>query len=94
MTYQQIIKKVSQETNLPYRIVDKTYKAYWLFIKEQIRSLPLKQVSNEEEFSKLRTNFNIPSLGKLYVTWNSYLGCKERYKRLKNLNKNVKDKED
>lgn len=85
MTYQQIIKKVSQETNLPYRIVDKTYKAYWLFIKEQIRSLPLKQVSNEEEFSKLRTNFNIPSLGKLYVTWNSYLGVQQRYKLIKQI---------
>jgi len=33
MSYSDIVKKVSEELNLPIEIVDKTYKAYWFCIK-------------------------------------------------------------
>ena len=65
MTYKEIISKISKELNIPERIVDKTYKAYWKYIRAYIQSLPLKDIINEEEYLELRTNFNIPSLGKL-----------------------------
>lgn len=89
MTYKSIIKKVSEELNLPLEVVDKTYKSYWIFIKDTINSLPLKENINEEEFTKLRTNFNIPSLGKLCVTWDRLMGCKKRFKIIKKLRENV-----
>ena len=85
MSYPNIIGKVSKELNLPKEVVDKTYKAYWLFIKNHIQSLPLKENLNEEDFAKLNTNFNIPSLGKLCVTWNRLVGCKKRYKLIKQI---------
>ena len=56
MNYPDIVGKVSRELNLPKEVVDKTYKAYWLFIKNHIQSLPLKENLNEEDFAKLRTN--------------------------------------
>lgn len=91
MSYPDIVGKVSRELNLPMEVVDKTYKAYWLFIKNHIQSLPLKENLNEEDFAKLRTNFNIPSLGKLCVTWDRLVGCKKRFEIIKNLRKkNVK----
>lgn len=91
MSYPDIVGKVSRELNLPREVVDKTYKAYWLFIKNHIQSLPLKENLNEEDFAKLRTNFNIPSLGKLCVTWDRLIGCKRRFKIIKKLReKNVK----
>lgn len=36
MSYSDIVYKVSKELNLPIEIVDKTYKAYWLCIKQSI----------------------------------------------------------
>lgn len=33
MSYPDIVGKVSRELNLPKEVVDKAYKAYWLFIK-------------------------------------------------------------
>lgn len=85
MTYKSIIKKVSEELNLPLEVVDKAYKAYWVFIKDTINSLPLKENINEEEFTKLRTNFNIPSLGKLSCTYDRMLKVKKRFEILKQI---------
>ena len=79
MNYPNIIGKVSEELNLPKEVVDKAYKAFWLFINQSIQSLPLKENLNEEDFAKLRTNFNIPSLGKLCVTWDRLVGCRTRF---------------
>ena len=91
MNYPDIVGKVSRELNLPKEVVDKTYKAYWLFIKNHIQSLPLKENLNEEDFAKLRTNFNISSLGKLSCTYDRMLGMKKRYKLIKQIReKNVK----
>ena len=91
MSYPDIVGKVSRELNLPKLLVDNTYKAYWLFIKNHIQSLPLKENLNEEDFAKLKTNFNIPSLGKLSCTYDRMLGMKKRYKLIKQIReKNVK----
>ena len=89
MNYLDIINKVSQEISLPPEVVDTAYKSYWKFIKQTVQSLPLKDDISEEEFAKLRTNFNVPSLGKLYVTWNRLIGCKKRFEIIKKLGKNV-----
>lgn len=85
MSYSAIIDKVSKELNLPKELVDKTYKAYWLSIKKHIQSLPLKKDINEEDFTKLKTSFNIPSLGKLCVTWDRLVGCKKRFEIIKKI---------
>ena len=85
MNYSNIIGKVSEELNLPIEVVDRTYKAFWVFIKSHIQALPLKEDLSEEEFSNLRTNFNIPSLGKLNCTYNRMLGVKKRHKLIKQI---------
>ena len=78
MTYEDIIKQVSQELEMSYDVVDKTYKGFWSFIRNQITNLPLKENLSKEDFDKLRTNFNIPSLGKLSCTYGRYTGMKQR----------------
>lgn len=85
MSYPDIVGKVSRELNLPKEVVDKTYKAYWLFIKNHIQSLPLKESLNEKDFAKLRTNFNIGSIGKLCVTYKHYVGIKKRFEYLRKI---------
>jgi hypothetical protein len=65
MKHSEIIKKVAEELNLPEELVSRTYDAYWKFIRETISSLPLKNDLSKEQFDSLKTNFNIPSIGKL-----------------------------
>ena len=85
MNYPDIIGKVSQEMGLPPEVVDTAYKSYWKFIKQTIQSLPLKDDISEEEFAKLRTNFNIPSLGKLTCTFDRMMGVKKRFKYIRHI---------
>lgn len=87
MNYDDIISKVAEDSGLSKEFVDKVYKSYWLTIKEKIKELPLKEDLTEEEFNRLRTNFNIPSLGKLYVTYDSWKGMKRRFEYIQKLRK-------
>ena len=87
MTYADILNVVSNEVNIPKEVVDKAYKSYWEFIKNTIQSLPLKEDINEEEFCKLRTNFNIPSIGKLSCTYDRMVRVKQRFNYINNLRK-------
>ena len=85
MTYQEIVNKVSGDTGISPDIIDKAYKAFWLYVKDSIQALPLKEDMTEEEFKGLRPNFNIPSLGKITCTLQRYIGVKEKYNHIKKL---------
>lgn len=90
MNYPDIIGKVSKKLNIPKEVVDAAYKSYWDFIKQTIQSLPLKDDIDEEEFAKLGTNFNIPSLGKMTCTFDRMMGVKKRFKYIKRLREDAK----
>lgn len=83
--YKDVYLDVSKTLGIPPDVVEKAYKSYWLFIKSAIQDLPLKEDLTEEEFSKLRTNFNIPSLGKLNCTLHKYKKTKDRFKSIKKI---------
>ena len=80
MSYQEILKEVSIELNIPEEVVKEAYESYWLFIRQSIVALPLKQDLSLDDFNKLKSNFNIPSLGKLSCTYDRMVGVKERFK--------------
>ena len=82
----EIYSKISKEMNIPVEVIKKAYLSYWKFIKNTIQELPLKQDLSEEEFAKLKVNFNIASLGKLSCTYDKYSRIKkmEKYKNDKN----------
>lgn len=85
MSYQEILKRVSEELNLPLEVVKGAYESYWLFIRQSITDLPLREDLSEEDFNKLRSNFNIPSIGKMSVTWERYLGKKKQWEVIKSM---------
>lgn len=87
MTYTEIIQKISDDTGISPAIVDKTYRAFWLYIRNSIQEFPLKENLTEAEFLSLRPNFNIPSLGKLCVSYDRYKGVKDRFQYIKNIRK-------
>lgn len=93
MNYKTIFERVSSELNIPVKVVEYAYKSYWKFIREKIKELPLKDIKDEEEFLKLRTNFNIPSLGKLGITLDRFNRV-NKIELFVNKNKDDKNKED
>ena len=93
MNYQDAVDHVANKLRLPREVVKEAYESYWKYIRCTISELPLKDDLSEEEFNKLRVNFNIPSLGKLAVTWDRYKAIKDRYKYAKKLRDDSNNKE-
>lgn len=93
MIYSEAIKQVSIELGLPPQVVKEAYESYWTFIRNNIKALPLKEDLSKEEFDKLRTNFNVPSLGKLSCTYDRFIGVKKRLKYLNKLKDDYNNKE-
>lgn len=94
MTLEQIIDKVSLDLNIPKEVVGTAYMSFWDYIRESIQALPLKEDLSKEEFDNLKVNFNVPSIGKLYVTWDRYSALKNRTKYFKLIQNDYNDKED
>lgn len=93
MKYEDIINQLSKELNLPPDVVEQVYKTYWYQIRKLIQDLPLKDDINEEQFKQLKTNFNIPSLGKLSVTYDKYSRIKKRFEYIQKIREDAKSKE-
>lgn len=85
MKYSEIVSTVSRELNIPEEVVILAYKSYWEFIRSTIQNLPLKDNLTEEDFLKLKTNFNIPSLGKLTCTFDRMKRVKNRFDYIKHI---------
>ena len=94
MRYQEILDYIANKLELPKEVVKEVYESYWKFIRKTITELPFKEDISEEEFNKLRTNFNIPSIGKLSCTYPRYKAIKDRYKYIKKLRDDNNNKED
>lgn len=93
-TYREIVTKVANNLQLPFEVVDRTYKSYWLFVRTSIAQLPLKEGLSEEDFNKLRTSINIPSLGKFSCDYERYLRVLKRLEYIKHLKDNDKTNKD
>lgn len=74
-----VFKEASIKTGIPRGIIEKTYKAYWKVIREHLSSLPLKEDMSEEEFRSLQPSVNMPSIGKLYVTYERQRALRRGY---------------
>lgn len=85
MDYQNIIQTAANNLGLSPEVVKKAYESYWEFIRETIQKQPLKESLTEEDFNKLRLNFNIPSIGKLSCTYDRYVRLKKRAEYIKRL---------
>lgn len=86
MRYQELLEQVSNELKIPIDVVKEAYLSYWKFVKSKIAELPLDEELSEDQFKELRTNFNVPSIGKLTCTYDRFLRVKQKqqYKKEKN----------
>ncbi len=85
MKYPDIVHELSKEMSLKEEVIDTIYKSFYNFIRESITNLPLKEELSEEEFNNLKTNFNIPAIGKLHCTYERYLKMKKQKEYLDKL---------
>lgn len=85
MKYPDIVHELSKEMSLKEEVIDTIYKSFYSFIRESITNLPLKEELSEEEFNNLKTNFNIPAIGKLHCTYERYLKMKKQKEYLDKL---------
>lgn len=93
MKLDEAVEKVAKELNIDAEVVGVAYKSFYEFIREKISELPLKDNLSEEDFNALKTNFNIPSIGKLHCTYERYLGMKEQKKYINKLKEEYEHKE-
>ena len=85
MVDKEIFEKVSKELGIDELVVKCAYNSYWEFIRKKIADIPFHDDMTEDEYNKVRTNFNIPSLGKLNCTYERYKALQERYNKYKHL---------
>lgn len=93
MIDKSILEQVSKSLGIPLDVTTEAYNSFWEFVRSSIEDLPLKEDLSEEQFNQLQTNFNIPSIGKLYCTYDRYKGIKDRYKYIKELRDDPNNKE-
>ena len=93
MKLKDIISEASRNLNLDEDYVNEVYKSYWKYIRDTIVDLPLKEELSESQFNSLKTNFNIPSLGKLNCTYDYYRRIKDRYKKAIQISKSLSNED-
>lgn len=93
MTWHEVVKEVALKLDIPEEVVKEAYGSFWKFIRDSIMALPLKEDLTEEEFKQLKTNFNIPSIGKMACTYDRYKSIKDRFKYVKSLKDDNDNKE-
>lgn len=88
---QSIIDTLAEEMNIPKEVVTIVYRSQWEFIRNTLKTYPkFNNIDTEEEFNNYRTNFNIPSIGKIFTTWDKVQQKKKQIIRKQNKNE-IKD---
>lgn len=89
MSWDEIFGEVAKEMGIGKGMVRKIYMTYWKGVRDHVIHLPLKAGMKKEEFDKVKVNINIPSIGKMYASWDTYEAMMEwrkirmKYKELK-----------
>lgn len=73
----EIFNKIAIERGLTVKEVESIYNSPFDFIRNITKDLPVKELDDEEAIRQLKTNFTIPSLGKLYLNVPKVMKFKE-----------------
>ena len=66
---QKILKEAEEGFGLTPQQLEDICDSWATFIRNTIVDLDFDDIQNEEEFKELKTNFNIPYIGKLYTSF-------------------------
>ena len=62
------IRELSLKHNLPMGLIEEVVTSPYDFIRKKSKEIEFKDGMTREEFDSMKTNFNIPSIGKLYAS--------------------------
>lgn len=80
MRYKNVYKTVADKEGVSASLVEECYKKYWKKVRELIESFDLK--SDNIDWSN-KYSFNLPYLGKLYITKELHTFRKRQYDKNK-----------
>tara|TARA_B100000768_G_C11208700_1_gene345010 strand:- start:67 stop:330 length:264 start_codon:yes stop_codon:yes gene_type:complete len=66
------IKEIAEKYDLSVKEVESIISSPYSFIHQTTKSMVLKDNMTREEFDETKTNFNLPSIGKLYASYFMY----------------------
>ncbi len=77
--YELLLERLAYKYDKPVKVIKKIVESQFEFIaKEQISKIDFNQVNTEEEFNKLKKNFNIKYLFILNPNWKILQRIKKR----------------
>lgn len=75
------VKELAEKYNLDVDVVKKIICSQYDFIQKKTKELEFKDGLSREEFDKMKTNFNIPGIGKLYASFYLYNEIQKKKKK-------------
>ena len=90
-TLQDIILAASEKLNISDDVIEIAYREYWNWVKDTLENVPVNEDMTEEEFTKMQTSINVPSLGKFYASYSRAQFLNKKFKEY--AEKAVQDKE-
>ena len=78
-------KKGKLNLNWEYEWIEKVYNKYFCFIKINIEKNNIINIDTEEDLLKIKTNFNLPTLGKIGCSMKKIRAQKNKYNKIQNI---------
>lgn len=75
------IEEMSKEMSIPKDVIIKAIESQYEFIRKKTKELHFDPNLTREEFNAMKTNFNIPCIGKLYASFYMYRKMNENAKK-------------
>lgn len=85
-----ILEDIAKEFGLTVKEVEAVFESQWDFIAETIVDLDLMDIT-EEEFEDVKTNFNVPALGKIFTTFKKVKHVNDKNRLAKERRRIAKD---
>ncbi len=70
--YEIKAEEIAEKHNLTLDQVKKIIESPYSFIRKKTKELSIPKNLSEEEFNKIKTNFNIPCICKMYASYKIY----------------------
>lgn len=87
MNVKAICDTVAAEQKASKVLMEKLYRAYWLFVKEKILEMDFSRKLTEKEFEESKLSVTIPHIGRLACTWKMYNEINDDINHIKKLRK-------
>lgn len=67
------MSEVSKELGYDEEVVEAVYRSQWLYIREMIEKIPIKNTITREELEKYTLSFHVQKIGKFYTNYDRLL---------------------